>query len=160
MVRPDVIASHVEALLERMLDTDHVVPDAPGQWSVRNGSALYTVRVKDAERPHVEVFAVVVEGVRPTKALYERLNDYNARASHGRWFLEGDKVVVAGELVGETLDVEELTCTCSEVGYGADHGGQALQAEFGGIVRFPPEQAAEDVPNEHTITEAPNGGYL
>ncbi len=160
MVRPDVIASHVETLLEHMLDIDHVVPDTPGQWSVRNGTALYTVRVKEADRPHVEVFSVAVDGVKPSKALYERINDFNARASHGRWFLEGDKVIVAGELVGETLDVEELTCTCSEVGYGADHGGQVLQGEFGGAVRFPPEDSPDGAANEHTITWEPNGGYL
>jgi hypothetical protein len=156
MVRPDVIASHVENLLEGMLETDHVVPDNPGQWSIRAGTALYTVRVKDQTSPNVEVYAVALEGVRPTRALYERINDLNLRSSHSRWFVEGHRVVVAGELVGETLDAEELASTCREVAINADQEGQALHEVFGGTLRFP---VADDAVDEPPNT-APTGMYL
>lgn len=158
MVRSDVIASHVETLLERMLDTKDLAQDRPGEWSIRNGTALYTVRVKDdVQHPHVEVYSIAVDGVKPTKALYERINQFNANASHSRWFLDGTRVIVAGELIGETLDPEELQCTCSEVALGADQGGQVLSEAFGGEVSFP---ADTEEPHDKPDLGEPTGLYL
>ena len=162
MVRPDVIASHVENLLEHMLETDHLVTDVPGQWSVRDGTALYTVRVKNQASPTVEVFSIALDGIRPTRALYERINDLNLRATHSRWFVEGNRVIVAGELVGETLDAEELASTCREVAISANEEGKALHEVFGGVLSFPAEPdatgqvpAAADPPDDE-----PTGLYL
>jgi hypothetical protein len=163
VVRSDVVQSHVESLLERMLDDRNLRRDDDGSWPMRNGSALYRVSVGGGEHPHVEVWSVAVEGVRPTKALYERINDYNRRSSHGRWFLADDRVVVTSELVGETLDLEELTCSCEEIGAAADVGGLELQRDFGGRVSFAP--APEAAPATGPAGAPPprdegTGGYL
>jgi hypothetical protein len=157
MVRPDVIASHVETLLERMLGADHLPQDVDREWSVRSGTAMYTVRVKDQPNPNVEVFSVALDGVRPTRALYERLNEFNLHAAHSRWFVEGRRVIVAGELVGETLDPEELVSTCNEVATSADQGGQQLHESFGGALRFPADGVAA---RGSSANEESTGGYL
>src|SRR5436190_19337415 len=116
MIKPEVVANHVEALLEAMLGSKALNRGSDGEWPIRQGTALYSVRVRvEEQRPHVEVYSVALAGVKESKRLYARLNELNQKTSHSRWFLDGHNVVVAAELLGETLDVEELSCTCGEV---------------------------------------------
>ena len=114
MIKHDVVWSHVEALLERMLGVDSVAHD-DGAWPIRTGHGAYTVRVNGPRHPHVEVFAVALHDLAMTREAFLEVNDLNARSSHVRWFLDADRLIVASELVGGTLDYEELVCVCEEV---------------------------------------------
>lgn len=139
MSKREVVQSHVEVLMGRMLETDELKINACGEIPVCYGSTVYKVRVALAPReaPHVEVFAVVLDEVDPDPGLYEALNTMNRKLSHARAFFAERRVVIAGELYGETLDLPELACTCDEVAAVADYEGPRLAAIFGGKVARP-----------------------
>jgi len=121
MSKIDLVSSHVETLLEQLLQTDHVQRCDDGGWTFCFGhSTTCRVRVLDRHDPRVEVYAVAAEEMRPTKALLARLNDLNAEARRSRWFAADGMVVVTHEMVGETLEYEEFVATCREVATGAE----------------------------------------
>src|SRR4051794_29148522 len=125
--------------MQRVLETDDLHVHPGGEIPVRHGSAVYNVRLahEDLEQPHVEVYAVVVEDVDADPGLYEALNTINRRLSHARAFWADRKVVLAGELVGTTLDYVELACTCEEIGNAAHIEGPRLSTVYGGQVAHP-----------------------
>jgi hypothetical protein len=141
----DVVQSHIEVLMEQILETDHLVVCPTGEIPVTFRTATYNVRVSPHQfkAPHVEVYAVAVAGVDADPGLYEALNEINRKASHARAFWSDRKVVVASELYGETLSREELECSCDEIGVIADVEGPRLAATFGGTI-CNPENAQED----------------
>ena len=106
MLKRDVIWSHVEALLERMLDVDSVAHNG-GAWPIRAESGAYTVRIDGATHPHVEVFAAALHDLAITPEALAEVNDQNADSSHACWFLDEDRFIIASALVGGTLDYEE-----------------------------------------------------
>jgi hypothetical protein len=135
----DVIQSHVESLMEEILQVDDLVITPAGEIPVRHHSAVYNVRVSAAPNtaPHVEVYAVAVEDVDPDPGLYEALNTINRRASHARTFHSNRTIVVASELYGPTLSRDELECSCDEVALIAHVEGPRLAATYGGTVAYP-----------------------
>ncbi|MDQ6876091.1 MAG: YbjN domain-containing protein [Actinomycetota bacterium] len=138
MSKGNVVQSHVEALCERMLETDELRVGSAGEIAVAHRSAVYQVRVlAELAQPHVEVSAIVLDDVDADPGLYEALNGINARAAHFRAFWADRKVVFAAVLVGETLALEELSCTCDEVGSAAHGEGPALVAVYGGRLARP-----------------------
>jgi len=157
MAKPEVIAAHVGRLMERWLAVDRCDPDEDGVWRVRNNTASYHVRVLQGERPHVQVYSVVADGVRVTKPLLLAMNELNERSSHARWFVAGDRVITASELVGDTLDYEEFACTVGEVASAADSEGPRLASNFGGQTAFPAEGAPATAGGPGAET---TGGYL
>ena len=139
MSKRDVVQSHVEVLMAQMLETDDLKINPCHEIPVFYRSAVYKVRVALSPQPatHVEVFAVALDEVDPDPGLYEALNTINRKLSHGRAFYAERKVVIAGELYGETLDLPQLRCTCDEVAAVADYEGPRLAAVFGGQVARP-----------------------
>lgn len=148
MSKRDVIQSHVEVLMQRFLETDELKVDSDGDIPVSHGSASYYVRVarQPVECPHVEVYAVAVEEIDADPGLYEALNALNRRLSHARVFWSDRKVILAGELIGETMAFGDLACLCCEIGGTAHDEGPRLAATFGGRVAFP--DAIDDEENE------------
>jgi hypothetical protein len=76
--------------------------------------------------------------------------------SYARLYWVNNQVVIATELVAETLDGEELGNACNIIGKVADRVGAELSAQFGGHVLF---EDNEDTPK---VSVVPTGhaGYL
>jgi hypothetical protein len=144
MAKTDVIRSHVHTLMESYLGTDELIVDDDGQVPVRWGTAVYRVRVGSDANPHVEVYAVAVEDVDADPGLFEALNTINRRLSHARAFWVDRCVVVAGQLLGSSLTLESLGCTCDEVAAVADSEGVDLAGTFGGHVAVPADPDDSD----------------
>ncbi|MCW2607333.1 MAG: hypothetical protein JWO60_2026 [Frankiales bacterium] len=138
MTKRDVVQSHLEVLVEQLLETDDLKVQPDGDIGVEHDSAVWSARVRDrGGDPHIEVFSVVVSDVAADPGLYEALNDLNARLSHCRAFHSGSSVVVAGELLGETTTYADLACLAHEVAHAAHGEGPGLAATFGGRVARP-----------------------
>ncbi len=144
MSRRDVVQSHMETLMERLLETDELRVNEAGAVPVSHGSAIYTVRVIGVDRsPHVEVYAVAVDDIDSDPGLYEALNVLNRRLAHARAFWEDRKVVLAATLLGAALELDELECTCDEIAVLAHREGPRLAKTFGGRVARPDEVEEE-----------------
>lgn len=139
----DVIQSHLEVLMSQHLETDDLQVDCDGDIGVHEGSACYVARVKQYGHnlPHIEVYSVVVDGVDADPGLYEALNEVNRKLTHTRAFWTNRKVVVAGEIVGSSAELEDLECLCGEIAGLANEEGPKLAATFGGAVSFPDGEA-------------------
>lgn len=135
-----MVQSHMETLMERLLETDELKVKEGGEVPVSHRSAAYTVRVVGIDlRPHVEVYAVAVDDIDEDPGLYEALNLLNRGLSHARAFWEDRKVVLAASLLGAALGLDELTCTCQEIAAVAHREGPRLAKTFGGTVARPDE---------------------
>ena len=126
--------SHIEVLMQRYLESDHLCVDSDGDIPVRHGNIVYTVRLAKHEQPepHVEAYAILVSDVDADPGLYEALNSINRRLSHARAFWADRKVVLAGELVGVGLELQALACLCDEIALAANHEAPVLANTFGG----------------------------
>ena len=146
MSKQDVIQSHIEVLMKEFLHVDELKVDDDGDIPVRHGSAVYYVRVirRQQIRPHVEVFAVVVRDIDADPGLFEALNTINRRFSHVRAFWADRRVIFAGELVGETLELPDLGCICEEIAAAAHAEGPGLAQTYGGAVARPESIDEED----------------
>jgi hypothetical protein len=157
MDRSALVRSHVETLLETVTGKPQVKPDADGDYAVRFQNAVYFVRILGTEHPVVQVFAVAVDGADPRPELYQVLNDLNARLTFARTFAADRKVVIASELLGESLDADELGSACAAVARAADHFGPLLANQFGGELPFEHQKGSDYQPP----ADAPGtGGYL
>jgi hypothetical protein len=157
MDRAGMVRSHVETLLEKVTGSAQVKPDADGDYPVRFDKALYFVRVLGNEHPVVQVFAVAVDGAEARPELFHVLNQINAQLKFARTFNVDGKIVMASELIGESLDVDELSSACAAVAQAADRFGPLIAAEFGGEMPFEREKA----PDYQPPTDPPGtGGYL
>ncbi len=139
MSRQDVVQSHLETLMERYLGTDDLQIEDDGDIPVAYRSAVYRVRVLPGAKPHVDITAAMISDIDSDPGLYEALNELNSRLSHARAFWVDSTVVLAAELVGLCLDLDDLECTCGEIAVTAHRHGPRLSMIFGGMVANPDE---------------------
>lgn len=142
MLRP-----YLEQVLKAHLGVDELVTDGDGDYPIRYGSAKYFVRLSDEQPPVVRVYSHVLVGVKGTAKLYQALNRINQHISFARVFHQGRAVLVATELLAETLDPEELAMACRSIANLADEHDTELQAAFGGETMF------GEVPDEGDAAE-------
>jgi len=93
--------------------------------------------------------------------MLETLNGLNGGGLGLRVFHLDDKVVLATELVAETLDAKELDFACHLLAGAAERLGPELVALYGGSTLFAPRTDltgdGDDVPSSRLLT---SGGYL
>ena len=136
MSRQAVIQSHLETLMQEILEVEELYVDDNGDVDVRTKVAGYTARIcPSCDAPHIEVFSVLVRDIPADPGLYEALNDLNRGMSHARFFWANDCVILAGELLGRSADEDSLRCLCNEVAAMADEHAPRLAGIFGGTVR-------------------------
>ena len=141
MLRP-----YVEKVLSEYLGADHLIADHDGDYPVQHGSALYYVRLVDEKPPVVRIFSWMLHDVECTPDLLEALNEVNKSVSFVRLFWSDGDVVVATELLAETLDPEELAKGCDTVAQVADRYDNRLKERFGGNIQFDEPALADDEP--------------
>lgn len=156
--RLDRIRPYLEKLLKEGFELPELSPDSDGDYPFRYRSAGYYVRLINEQSPTVQVFSVVLREVKRTAKLFTAVNDVNSMIAYARVYVVQNQVVVATELVAETLDAEELGNACNIVGRIADKVGPELQEQFGGRVLFDDEMGeSSGVPPPAAVT---SGGYL
>ena len=138
----DVVQSHLECLMQELLEVEELKVRPDGSIGVSTESGAYVARVLDfGEQPHIEVFSVLLTEIDNDPGLLERINEMNAGLSHCRVFWSNQRVVIAGELVGPSADVAALACLCEEVACAVDHAAPDIKAVFGGLLDPEREEA-------------------
>ena len=119
--------------MQEMLEVEELKVSDHGRVLVSTEVGSYTARLcPSCDTPHIEVYSVAVRDVQVDPGLYEAINDLNRGMSHARVLWVDDRVIVAGELLGESADLRALRCLCDEVAHVTDHHGPRLAEIFGG----------------------------
>lgn len=129
---PAAVRARVERILSQAHDVRDLQPDAAGAYTFVCGTASYVVEIIEATSVAVRVHSVVLRGMTCRTNLLEMVNEINKVLEFARMFVDGDDLIVATELVGATLDSEELHQACSTIATVSDHYDRVLQPLFGG----------------------------
>jgi hypothetical protein len=167
MVRSEVIRPYLEKLLSEMVGQG-VAPDETGAYPIRTGTGGYYVSLDDSGAPMVRVWTSLALDVRKSAKLLDTLNQLNVGATGARAFWVDGQVVVATEMVAETLHPQDLYLACGTVGEAAERFGPQLAAQFGGRSLFtPPAPPVEEeapapapapAPEQAEVLALPAGG--
>ena len=153
-VRSEVIRPYLEKLLSEMLGQG-VSADETGAYPIRTGTGGYFVSLDDTGAPMVRVWTPLALDVRKSAKLLDCLNQLNVGATGARAFWVDGQVVVATEMVAETLHPQDLHLACGTVGEAAERFGPQLAAQFGGRTLFPPALAPAEEEAPAPVTAEP-----
>jgi hypothetical protein len=145
MNKIDMVKPYVEKVLKEYLQSETLIIDDDGDVPIRVSSAMYYVRVLDRDPVMVQLFAPLVRNVKKSAKLLEAINQINSEIIGARVFWHDDDVMVATEMLAETLDPAELSGQCGNIGSIADNYDNKLQEEFGGEVFFTEPEGEESV---------------
>ena len=171
MTKADVIRPYVEKTLKELLGVEELLVWDDGTIPIRVGSAgVYVKLAQPNDRPLLHVYSPMLRGIERTPSLLEKLNEINAGTFSARVFWADQQVLVAVDLLAETLDKEEVQMAVDLVSGFADHWDTELRAAFGGEMQFedakpdaPDDAPALPPPPETPVVEAgegETGGYL
>ncbi len=160
-MRSEIIRPYLEKLTGQWLEVPVLATDEQGRYHVRVATSGFIVELVDFEPTLVRVWSPVVVGVEQSVELLETLNGLNGSGFGLRVFHLDDKVILATELVAETLDAKELDFACHLLAGAAERLGPQLVARYGGATLFEPRRDLNgdggDVPSAGLLT---SGGYL
>jgi len=137
-MRSEIIRPYLERLIGQWLEEPVPAPDEDGRYHVRVNTSGFIVEIVDFEPTLVRMWSPIVIGVPKSVALLEMLNGLNANGLGLRIFLLDNQVILATELVAETLDARELHFACHLLASAAERLGPELTTLYGGQTLFDP----------------------
>lgn len=140
MARAELLWPYVEKTLGEFLGDRMKVVDEH-MVSVQQGSSNVLIRLLDSDEPRLQVFSLMLQGVKETPELLDVLNGLTAGLAFAKVFWIDDDVVVAMELLAESLDRDSLNNAVSVVAGASDRFDDELKARFGGETAFPQPRA-------------------
>jgi hypothetical protein len=134
VARIEIIKPFVEKVVAEYLGTvpGDLVVNQDGSIPIRRGSTAYYVRLLDGDPPLVQVYSTMLYEIPKSPELLERLNEINAEVMFAKAFWTGEQVVVATEMVADSIDKDQIANACGIVGMVADTYDDELQGSFGG----------------------------
>jgi Putative bacterial sensory transduction regulator len=153
MAKREVVEAAVDTLLKRITGNKDLERDEDGDWPFALDRAVMYVRVWGDQDPTVSVLAIAAHDVRASPDLFELLNQVNSRLFFCRAMWVENQVLVATELVGISLGIEELGVALGRVADTADNLGPAVVEKCGGETPRAATQPPEPV-------KVPTEGYL
>lgn len=151
----DIARSHLETLLERISGQEKAVPDEQGTYFVQTGGAGFFARVDGDDVPVIRVFSVVAKEIEKSPELLESLNEINGALSFVRTTWSGGQVMIGGESIALSTDLNEFSQICRTVAMASDHFGPQIVQQHGGKPFF--EQSKEPT---YEPLEPKHPGYL
>jgi hypothetical protein len=125
----DQVSAVVAALLKTTPDALSVDPD--GDISIRAGSAMVFVRVRD-NPPLIDVFSPILTGIEPSEKLYTKLSELTNRMPIGRLYCTSDTVWASVPVFGRDFQATHLMLAVQVMTGLADELDDRLHGEFGG----------------------------
>jgi hypothetical protein len=135
-MRSEIIRPYLERLIGQWLEEPVPAPDEEGRYHVRVNTSGFFVEIVDFQPTLVRLWSPVVIRIPKGVALLEMLNGLNANGLGLRIFLTEDQVILATELVAETLDARGLRFACHLLASAAERLGPELVALYGGETLF------------------------
>lgn len=129
----DLLDEQVRTVVATLLrsDPDQLQLDSDGDISIRAGSAMVFVRVRD-NPPLVDVISPVLTEVSPTERLYVKLSELTNRMPIGRLYCANDTVWASIPVFGRNFQATHLMLAIQVMTGLADELDDRLHGEFGG----------------------------
>jgi hypothetical protein len=160
-MRSEIIRPYLERLIGEWTEEPVAGPDEQGRYHVRVNTSGFVVEIVDFEPTLVRMWSPAVMGIEKTAGLLDMLNHLNANGLGLRIFHTDDKVVLATELVAETLDARELHFACHLLAGAAERLGPELVALHGGQTLFDTRDGEPTHLDDRAVSSALTpGGYL
>jgi hypothetical protein len=146
---PALLDERVRTVVAALLrsDPDQLQLDSDGDISIRAGSAMVFVRVRD-NPPLVDVISPVLTEVQPSEQLYVKLSELTNRMPIGRLYCANETVWASIPVFGRNFQATHLMLAIQVMTGLADELDDRLHGEFGGKRFFvegdKPPQRAED----------------
>lgn len=135
-MRSEIIRPYLEKLLGEWLGSPVIPTDDAGRYRIRIGTSGFLVELIDFEPVLVRVWSPVAIGVTKSLELLETINRLNSNGLGLRIFFLDGSVILATELVAETLDPRELDFACHLLAGAAERLGPELVEHYGGETLF------------------------
>ncbi|HYH51403.1 MAG TPA: YbjN domain-containing protein [Acidimicrobiia bacterium] len=132
----EMIRPHVERLIGEWMEEPLAGADDDGRYLVRVNTSGFIVEIVDFEPALVRLWSPVVVRVEKSIGLLEMLNGLNANGLGLRIYHTDDQVILATELVAETLDAGDVHFACHLLASAAERLGPELSALYGGETLF------------------------
>ncbi|HVW35474.1 MAG TPA: hypothetical protein VHL53_23280 [Acidimicrobiia bacterium] len=159
-MRSEIIRPYLEKIIGQWLEVPVMETDDEGRYHVRVGTSGFIVEIVEFEPTLVRMWSPVVLDIEPSLELLETLNGLNGSGLGLRIFHTDEKVILATELVAETLAARELHFACHLIAGAAERLGPELVALYGGQTLFEPRDGEPSHLDDRAISPALSGGYL
>jgi hypothetical protein len=138
VTRIEVLRPFVEQTVAKYLHLEHLQVAEDGTIPIRAGSTIVNVRLMDGpgDKPLLQVYSPMLLDVDRSPELLEKLNEINTQLTFTRTFWADRQVILAMDLLAETLDEEQIAHACSFVSLAADFWDETLRQTFGGRLFF------------------------
>jgi hypothetical protein len=157
MTRLEVLQPFIEKTVAQYLGIDEVHVWEDGTIPIRSGSTVVNVRLREGEdgsHPVLQVYSPLLSEVEASPELLSALNEVNANLSFVRAFWSDRQVVMAMELLAESLDRDQVAHAVSLVSLAGNHWDSELNKTFGGRTYFAEESPTPAGPGD---ASAPTG---
>ena len=149
MTRLEILQPFVEKTVAEYLGIEHVQVWEDGTIPIRSGTTIVNVRLvqgDDPSRPILQVYSPMLSELDSTPELLAKLNEVNGNLTFVRAFWTDRQVILAMELLAESLDRDQVAHAVSLVSLAGDFWDSELSEAFGGKTYFADEPPAAGEP--------------
>ena len=135
-LQTDIAKSHLETLIENLTGVVKAAPDIEGDYAVRLNGATFWARIDGNDQPICRVYAIISDQVVKSAELLDALNSINSRLIFLRALWVNGQILMEGNCLALTMDVEDFNLLCQNIATAVDTFGDHLVSEFGGVAQF------------------------
>jgi hypothetical protein len=144
MTRLEVLQPFVEKTVAEYLGIEQVQVWEDGTIPIRSGTTIVNVRLVEGENPShpiLQVYSPMLSEIDSSSELLTKLNEVNSNLTFVRAFWTDRQVVLAMELLAESLDRDQVAHAVSLVSLAGNFWDSELNRAFGGKTYFAEEPA-------------------
>jgi hypothetical protein len=144
MTRLEVLQPFIEKTVAEYLGIEHVEVWEDGTIPIRSGTTIVNVRLVEGENtshPILQVYSPLLSEIERSPELLTKLNEVNSSLTFVRAFWTDRQVVLAMELLAESLDRDQVAHAVSLVSLAGNFWDSELHKTFGGRTYFAEEPA-------------------
>jgi hypothetical protein len=149
VTRLEVLQPFIEKTVSEYLGVDDVQVWEDGTIPIRSGTTVVNVRLvqgQNASHPILQVYCPLLSEVDSSPELLSKLNDVNANLSFVRAFWTDRQVILAMEMLAESLDRDQVAHAVSLVSLAGNFWDSELNRAFGGKTYFTDEPSTATTP--------------
>jgi hypothetical protein len=149
VTRLEILQPFVEKTVAEYLGIEHVQVWEDGTIPIRSGTTIVNVRLVQGEnpsRPILQVYSPMLSDLESTPELLAKLNEVNGNLTFVRAFWTDRQVILAMELLAESLDRDQIAHAVSLVSLAGDFWDSELNKTFGGKTYFADEPPPPGAP--------------